>query len=277
MAVTMAKARLYLQRPLGVQYTGTPYNAMADESIAYATEFCNSFQQFACLLRDIALPLTVTTLAAQIASTSATVITVAANTGMFVGQLILMESELMAVTVISGVTITVTRGASGTTAATHANGTALTSRDVQLPADFNTFYKAHLQLQSVRPLAYVDVRDIDQSWGDPGTVGVPQSCTVYTSGTFASATARQNLRLNVGSTAVDTVLLRYARRMDPAGDGTNIDAPPALVYPLLNVAAAHFAQRLVGRTPFVQGLEKMAEDSLGVVTQWDRAQRAPKG
>lgn len=65
-----------------------------------------------------------TSLSAAITSTSATSLTVASSSG-FPSSFnfrILVESELMLVTAVSGTTWTVTRGVEGTTAATHGSG-----------------------------------------------------------------------------------------------------------------------------------------------------------
>ncbi len=57
---------------------------------------------------------------ATVATTAGTAVTVASASGLAVCQTILVESEQMYVTAISGTTLTVVRGVNGTTAAVHA-------------------------------------------------------------------------------------------------------------------------------------------------------------
>lgn len=68
-----------------------------------------------------------TTLGAAISSTTATTITAASGSAVSVGQTALIDSEQLYVTGISSNTLTVVRGANGTTAATHSNGAALSA------------------------------------------------------------------------------------------------------------------------------------------------------
>jgi hypothetical protein len=68
-----------------------------------------------------------TTLSAAIVSTGATTLTVA-STSAFPGSgnfRVLIDNELVIVTGVAGTTWTITRGAEGTTAATHLNGAAV--------------------------------------------------------------------------------------------------------------------------------------------------------
>jgi hypothetical protein len=67
-----------------------------------------------------------TTLAADIASTSATTFTSAAAPALVRGDLILVDTEKMIVDLVSGTTITVVRAVDGTTAATHLSGATVT-------------------------------------------------------------------------------------------------------------------------------------------------------
>lgn len=69
-----------------------------------------------------------TTLSAAITSTSATTLSVTSATAFPSGGnfRIIVDSEIMLVTGVSGTTFTVTRGIEGTTAATHSNGATLT-------------------------------------------------------------------------------------------------------------------------------------------------------
>lgn len=64
----------------------------------------------------------VTTLGAEISSTTATTLTAASGAALEVLQTIRIDSEQMFVTAISSNTVTVKRGVNGTTAATHSNG-----------------------------------------------------------------------------------------------------------------------------------------------------------
>jgi len=71
-----------------------------------------------------------TTLSAAITTTGATSCTVTSASAPFptTGNFrIIIDSELMIVTAVSGTTFTITRGAEGTTAATHSNGATVTS------------------------------------------------------------------------------------------------------------------------------------------------------
>jgi hypothetical protein len=69
--------------------------------------------------------ITSTTLSAAISSTTATQITVASATGIFVNQLLLIDSEYVQVQGIVGTTLIVARGANSSTAATHSSGAAV--------------------------------------------------------------------------------------------------------------------------------------------------------
>jgi hypothetical protein len=74
-----------------------------------------------------AWPEAVTTISAQISSTTANTITVASATGLSERQLLVIDSEVLQVVSISSLTVTVIRGARGTTAATHTNGSTVTA------------------------------------------------------------------------------------------------------------------------------------------------------
>lgn len=75
---------------------------------------------------SVAITSTATTLGAAITTTTATTITVASATGITPGTVLVVGSEAMFVTGVSGTTITVVRGYDGTTAATALNGAAVT-------------------------------------------------------------------------------------------------------------------------------------------------------
>ena len=60
-----------------------------------------------------------------VADTTTTTVTVDDGTDFAIGQTVLVDSEQMLVTAISGNTLTVTRGLNGTTAATHADDTTV--------------------------------------------------------------------------------------------------------------------------------------------------------
>lgn len=87
-----------------------------------------------------------TTLSAAITSTSATSISVTSATGMPSPQQfrILVDTELMLVTAISGTTLTVVRGVEGTTAATHSNAAPVilpaTAKSVQQSLSYADLY-----------------------------------------------------------------------------------------------------------------------------------------
>lgn len=68
------------------------------------------------------------TLGAEIASTSATAVTMTAGHGLTGGETILVGSEQMYVSAVEVNTLTVVRGVNGTTAATHSNGATVTRR-----------------------------------------------------------------------------------------------------------------------------------------------------
>lgn len=67
-----------------------------------------------------------TTLTANISSTSATTMTVADGTRLKIGHVVQINNEYMTVENVAGNTITIARGAGGTTATTHANGDVVT-------------------------------------------------------------------------------------------------------------------------------------------------------
>ena len=73
---------------------------------------------------------TSTTLTAAVVDTNSLTVTVASTTGFTVGQLILIDNEFMEVTLLNGNTVTVVRGAFGSTAATHTSTTAVDVWDV---------------------------------------------------------------------------------------------------------------------------------------------------
>ncbi len=68
------------------------------------------------------------TLGAAISSTTATSVTMTAGHSVELGDTLIVESEQMYVSAVSSNTLTVTRGINGTTAATHANATAVSVR-----------------------------------------------------------------------------------------------------------------------------------------------------
>ena len=67
-----------------------------------------------------------TTLTAAIASTGATSLSVASGVNLAAGVVIQIDSELMQITVVSGLNLTVTRGFNSTAAATHSNAATVT-------------------------------------------------------------------------------------------------------------------------------------------------------
>lgn len=67
----------------------------------------------------------ITTLGANVSSESVTTITVASAANFSAGHTLLVDSEQMYATSISGTTVTVQRGMNGTTAATHSSGAAV--------------------------------------------------------------------------------------------------------------------------------------------------------
>jgi hypothetical protein len=75
---------------------------------------------------------TSTTLTAAITSTSSTLITVNIASTVEVNSVLLIDSEVMVVTAVSGTTLTVTRGAAGTTAATHLTGSLVRTNIVKV-------------------------------------------------------------------------------------------------------------------------------------------------
>lgn len=74
-----------------------------------------------------------TTLSAAIVSTSATTCTVTSASGISAGQTLVIDSEQVYVSGVSGATLTIRRGVNGTTAATHLNGAAVSLHEY--PAD----------------------------------------------------------------------------------------------------------------------------------------------
>jgi hypothetical protein len=79
------------------------------------------------IVRVTAVTNIATTLSAAITSTLTTTFSVASGTGIVAGMYLLIDSEYVLVTAVSGTTITCIRGVNGTTAATHANGAAVTT------------------------------------------------------------------------------------------------------------------------------------------------------
>lgn len=67
------------------------------------------------------------TLGAAISSTTATSVTMTAGHSVSAGMTLLVDSEQLAVTTVSGNTLTMRRGVHGTTAATHSNGAAVSA------------------------------------------------------------------------------------------------------------------------------------------------------
>lgn len=117
-------------------YDLEPYNAPANQepywAIAVNPDGDYSFPGDARGVEAIGLwaywqdLLAVSTLGAAITTTSATSITItSASTLLEVLQTILIDSEQLYITAISGTTVTVERGMNGTTAATHLNGAAV--------------------------------------------------------------------------------------------------------------------------------------------------------
>lgn len=70
----------------------------------------------------------VTTLGAAVTDTTGTSLTVADGMAFSIGETVRVDSEEMAVDDRSGTTLTVTRGANGTTAATHSNGATVSRK-----------------------------------------------------------------------------------------------------------------------------------------------------
>jgi hypothetical protein len=77
-------------------------------------------------------PTASTTLTAEITSTSSTSISVNIASTIEIGSVLLIDSEVMVVTAVSGTTLTVTRGAAGTTAATHLTGALVRTNIVKV-------------------------------------------------------------------------------------------------------------------------------------------------
>jgi hypothetical protein len=79
--------------------------------------------------------LAATATANAIASTTTTTVTVSSGSEFSAGQTLLVDSEQLYIRAVSGTTLTVDRGANGTTAATHSGGAAIAiyryPRDVQ--------------------------------------------------------------------------------------------------------------------------------------------------
>ena len=67
-----------------------------------------------------------TTLTAAITTTGQTAISLANSQNMAAGVVIQVQTELMQITAIAGLNLTVTRGFNGTAAATHTSGTTVT-------------------------------------------------------------------------------------------------------------------------------------------------------
>lgn len=78
------------------------------------------------------MPLTTTTLAAAISTTTERQISVASATGITVDELLRIDEELVLVTGITGTWISVMRGIGGTKARTHLSGTTVT---IGLPSE----------------------------------------------------------------------------------------------------------------------------------------------
>lgn len=85
-----------------------------------------------------------TTVASGLAvSSSATTFTTSASPTISAGDTLLIDSEQLYVTALSGTTATVTRGANGTTAATHANSSAIATYRYPRPVHATTLRLAH--------------------------------------------------------------------------------------------------------------------------------------
>ena len=129
-------------------------------------------------------------------------------------------------------------------------------------------------------LAIADQKDFDQRSVEPGPSGQgPSAVTVYQGISWDSvAQTVPQLRLNVPVTATDTMMLRYKRHANLGQDANSkMDVPDAYAYAPLDWASAHFAQRVLGPTPLVDGLWKLADMQLARAIESDKALRAPRG
>jgi len=131
-----------------------------------------------------------TTLSAAITLTTgagSTSITVTSATGIVIGSTLVIGTEQLLVSGVSGTTLTVTRGANGTTAATASNGAAVTST---LPEVFN--------LTGLNPATLYSV-----IWGDAGAQGAVTTASVNNkqrTGTLATLTTAAAHNYIVGQT-----------------------------------------------------------------------------
>lgn len=112
----------YLSNVLG--YTGPPWRQVILHRLGSPTYFGQGYRTVSITgswgYSNVTVTLAAT--ASAIASTSTTSVTMSGVTECSPGQTLLIDSEQLYVTSISGSVLTVVRGANGTTAATHAGG-----------------------------------------------------------------------------------------------------------------------------------------------------------
>ena len=118
--------------------------------------------------------LSVTT-ADAIGSTTATSVSVTSATDLGPAQTVLIDSEQLYITAISGNTLTVQRGVNGTTAATHSGGTGLTRYDYP-----------ELIVQACLDIAKLTFRNRDL--GSVGTIGAGEMSMTVAEGEAVSYT-----------------------------------------------------------------------------------------
>jgi hypothetical protein len=114
------------------------------------------------------------TTADAISSTTATSISVTSATDLGPAQTVLIDSEQLYVTAISGNTLTVQRGVNGTTAATHSGGAALTRYDYP-----------ELVAQACLDIAKLTFRNRDM--GSGGSIGSGETSMTVVEGEVRSA------------------------------------------------------------------------------------------
>ena len=113
------------------------------------------------------------TTADAISSTTATSISVTSATDLGPAQTVLIDSEQLYVTAISGNTLTVQRGVNGTTAATHSGGAALTRYDYP-----------ELVVQACLDIAKLTFRNRDM--GSGGSIGSGETSITVAEGEVRS-------------------------------------------------------------------------------------------
>jgi hypothetical protein len=204
------------------------------------------------------------TLTAAIASTTATTgITLASITDMPTEGTINVGSENISYTGFSTLELTgVTRGVNGTTAATHADGAAITNFVNQASDILECSYRNSSNVDS--PLEKIN-RSQYQALSNKTAVGQPSQYFVQR---FIDRVLIQ-LYLTPGSTQNgDTINFYYEKRIQDAGDYTNAANVPFRFVPCMVAGLAYYLAMKYA-PPRIQELKLIYEDELARALEED--------